>query len=130
MTENLRRMEEEQDTGPDSEIIVKNAAGSLYAGASDTVSTLGSFFDWPLTHHFSKSVSAISSCVLGLLEYPDVLRKAQAELDRVIKSGDLPDFKDQELTPYTTAIVKETLRWRPVAPSKSLLSTAQPPLSI
>ena len=119
VTENLRRTEEEQDAGLNSETTIKNAAGSLYAGASDTVSTSEGLFEWALSlHQFVKSVSAISSCILGLLEYPEVLGKAQTELDRVVKSGDLPDFNDQELTPYTTAIVKETLRWRPVAPSE------------
>ena len=42
---------------------------------------------------------------------PRVLRKAQEELDRVVGSDRLPDFSDQVDLPYTSAIVKEVLRW-------------------
>lgn len=53
---------------------------------------------------------------MGLLDKPDVLKRAQAELDAVIKPGHLPDFEDEESLPFITAIVKETLRWRDVVP--------------
>ena len=53
---------------------------------------------------------------MGLLDKPDVLKRAQAELDAVVKPGHLPDFEDEESLPFITAIVKETLRWRVVAP--------------
>lgn len=42
--------------------------------------------------------------------YPDVQRKAQEELTRVIGAGELDQDGDQDL-PYITAIIKETLRW-------------------
>ena len=58
----------------------------------------------------------MASCILGLLEHPEVLKKAQEELDRVVKPGHLPDFDDEDSLPYITAIVKETLRWRDVVP--------------
>lgn len=63
-----------------------------------------------------QTVSAVASSILGLLENPHVLRKAQAELDLVIKAGHLPDLEDQASLPYTTAIAKEALRWRDVVP--------------
>jgi cytochrome P450 len=44
------------------------------------------------------------------------MKKAQAELDRVIKAGHLPEIDDRSSLPYVTAIAKETLRWREVAP--------------
>lgn len=47
---------------------------------------------------------------------PDVQRKAQAELDRVIKPGHLPTLEDEKSLPFTSAIIKEVLRWKPVAP--------------
>jgi DNA polymerase II small subunit/DNA polymerase delta subunit B len=53
---------------------------------------------------------------LGLLSHPDVLKKAQQEIDAVVKPGQLPDFDDEDSLPYITAIVKETLRWRDVLP--------------
>jgi len=45
-----------------------------------------------------------------------VLKKAQEELDAVLKSGHLPDFDDEPSLPFIMAIVKETMRWKPVAP--------------
>ncbi|KAK7683740.1 hypothetical protein QCA50_013116 [Cerrena zonata] len=50
-----------------------------------------------------------------MLHYPHVIKKAQAELDRVIGQDRLPEFDDKESLPYIQAIVNETLRWRPVA---------------
>ena len=47
---------------------------------------------------------------------PDVQRKAQAELDRVVGNDRLPNFNDRERLPYIDALVKETLRWNPVVP--------------
>ena len=48
--------------------------------------------------------------------HPAVQAKAQAELDSVIGSGRLPDYNDRPSMPYIDAIVKEVLRWNPVAP--------------
>lgn len=51
-----------------------------------------------------------------MLNHPNVQRKAQEELDRVIKPGHLPTLEDEEFLPYTTAVAKEVLRWKTVAP--------------
>lgn len=63
-----------------------------------------------------QTVSTIASCVLGLMTHPEVLKKAQQDIDAVIGLGQLPGFEDEESLPYITAIVKETLRWREVTP--------------
>ena len=52
-----------------------------------------------------------------MLHHPEVQQKAQAELDRVLyHSGRLPGYEDQPDLPYITAVMKEVLRWQPVAP--------------
>lgn len=48
--------------------------------------------------------------------YPDVQRKAQELLDGVLGPSRLPEFSDRNQLPYLEAIVRETLRWKPVAP--------------
>jgi cytochrome P450 len=48
--------------------------------------------------------------------YPEVQRKARAEIDMVIGPNRLPDHNDRESLPYINALVKETLRWQPVTP--------------
>lgn len=50
-----------------------------------------------------------------MLHYPEVMRKAQAQLDAIVGSERLPDFEDEENLPYVKAVINETLRWRPVA---------------
>lgn len=47
---------------------------------------------------------------------PDVQRKAQEEIDRAIGKNRLPTLADRPSLPYIDAIVKEVLRWHPVAP--------------
>jgi cytochrome P450 len=51
-----------------------------------------------------------------MVAFPDVQKKAQAELDKVVGRGKLPTFADYGHLPYIRALVKETLRWKPVAP--------------
>jgi cytochrome P450 len=48
--------------------------------------------------------------------HPEVLRKAQAEIDAVVGINRLPDFNDRPYLPYINAIMKETMRWQLVLP--------------
>ena len=53
---------------------------------------------------------------LAMMTHPEVQRKAQAEIDRVIGSDRFPTLADQPDLPYVDALVKEVLRWNPVTP--------------
>ncbi|KAF8815155.1 cytochrome P450 [Phlegmacium glaucopus] len=77
---------------------IKSVAGTLYAAGADT------------------TLAAVTNCVLALLNYPDVLKKAQEELDRVIGPGNLPTFEDRSSLPYINAVIKESVRWRDTTP--------------
>ena len=46
-----------------------------------------------------------------MVQYPEVQRKAQVEIDRVIGSTRLPDFNDRPALPYLEAIYREVMRW-------------------
>ncbi|KAI0792995.1 cytochrome P450 [Irpex lacteus] len=59
---------------------------------------------------------ATENFLLAMLHYPEVMRKAQSELDAVVGRDRAPTFEDVPKLPYLGAMVKETLRWRPVAP--------------
>ena len=48
--------------------------------------------------------------------YPEVQKKAQAEIDSVIGPNRLPDFHDRPSLPYINAVVKESSRWNLVIP--------------
>ncbi|KAG2051336.1 cytochrome P450 [Suillus hirtellus] len=83
----------------EDEHTVKWSAAALYAGGSDTtVSTINAFF-------------------LAMTLFPDVQKKAQAEIDAVIGPDRLPSFADQDTLPYIGALVKEALRWHSVIPT-------------
>ena len=51
-----------------------------------------------------------------MLLHPDVMRRAQQEIDTVVGRSRMPNFSDEPSLPYVSAIVKEVLRWRPVVP--------------
>jgi len=51
-----------------------------------------------------------------MVAFPEAQRKAQEEIDEVVGHSRLPNFHDLEHMPYMRALVKETLRWRPVDP--------------
>ena len=48
--------------------------------------------------------------------YPEVQKKAQAEIDTVIGPNRFPDFEDRPSLPYISAVVKEVMRWHLVLP--------------
>ncbi len=51
-----------------------------------------------------------------MLTYPETQARAHAELDAVVGRTRLPTFADYPHLPYIRAMVKELIRWRPVAP--------------
>lgn len=61
------------------------------------------------------TASTLCTAFLALVTHPHILRTAQEELDRVVGTSRLPTFADEPQLPYLSALVKETLRWRPVA---------------
>lgn len=59
----------------------------------------------------------MSVFLLAMLVHPEVMHRAQVELDQVVGANRLPSLSDQICLPYISAIVKEVLRWRPVGPN-------------
>jgi cytochrome P450 len=51
-----------------------------------------------------------------MMLYPDVQKRAQAELDDVVGQDRFPTFEDRDKLPYIAAIMQEVTRWAPVAP--------------
>ena len=77
---------------------IKQSAAALYGGGADSTAAGLSFF------------------YLAMVAFPEVQVKAREEIDRVVGAGRLPGFQDRDSLPYVEAVVKETLRWQPLAP--------------
>ncbi|KAJ1303433.1 hypothetical protein OPQ81_011624 [Rhizoctonia solani] len=77
---------------------IKWTAGTMFAAGSDT------------------TICAMATFFLAMQLYPEVQRKAQAELEAVIGSGRLPKMRDMKDLPYIQCIVKEVFRWIPPVP--------------
>ncbi|KAJ3481790.1 hypothetical protein NLJ89_g12184 [Agrocybe chaxingu] len=92
-------LEDEKSLSADDIRDLKCTAASMYGGGADT------------------TVSAEYAFFLAMVLFPEVQKKAQAELDSVIGSGRLPTFADQPHLPYINAVVLEALRWNSVAPT-------------
>lgn len=60
-------------------------------------------------------MSAVYSFFLAMTLHSDLQRKAQKEIDEVVGHDRLPTLEDREKLPYVNALVKEILRFNPVA---------------
>ncbi|KAH9896195.1 cytochrome P450 2C31 [Xylariomycetidae sp. FL2044] len=61
----------------------------------------------------------LNAWAMAALSHPDAMARARAELDALCYSGGimrLPSLEDLHAAPYTAAVVKEVLRWRPTVP--------------
>jgi cytochrome P450 len=56
------------------------------------------------------------SLFLALVLFPQVQKRAQAELDVVVGRDRLPTFDDRPRLPYIDALCKELMRWQMVNP--------------
>jgi len=66
----------------------------------------------------------VKSFFLAMVQYPEVQRKAQAEIDAVIGPDRLPTYEDKASLPYVEALVREVHRWNPAVPGgKWMVST-------
>ncbi|KAF8636438.1 hypothetical protein AX16_010989 [Volvariella volvacea WC 439] len=63
-----------------------------------------------------QTVATIMNGILALMCYLEVLKKAQAEIDSVVKPGHFLNLSDRDSLPYLSALVKEVLWWNTVTP--------------
>ncbi|CUA75218.1 O-methylsterigmatocystin oxidoreductase [Rhizoctonia solani] len=98
-TSKLLQPENGQEVTKEEEDNIKRVAASLYGAASDT------------------TVSAVKSFFLAMTLYPDVQAKAHSEIDTFLQSQPHKQFitmDDRPNLPYTSALIREVLRWHPV----------------
>ncbi|KZS95176.1 cytochrome P450 [Sistotremastrum niveocremeum HHB9708] len=73
-------------------------AGTIYFAGTDT------------------SNATIEAFIVAMITHPDIQKKAQSELDELLRGQRLPVLEDRDALPYVQAVFKETLRWKPVVP--------------
>ncbi|KAJ7651442.1 cytochrome P450 [Mycena rosella] len=91
-------LEGERECTEQFEVDLKNTANSMYGASMDTIIT--SFC------HF----------LLAMMLHPEILEKAQKELDSVLGPDRLPTFSDRPSLPFIDAVVSEVYRWGVVLP--------------
>ena len=58
-----------------------------------------------------KTWSTLGVFLLNMVLHPEIVHKAQEEIDSVVGSDRLPQFDDREKLPYIEGIVQETMRY-------------------
>ncbi|KAG5654671.1 hypothetical protein H0H81_009920 [Sphagnurus paluster] len=101
----------EKNISAEEEFDIKWSSASLYSGGADT------------------TVSAIYSFFLAMALHPEVVKKAQAEIDSVVGNDRLPTLEDRPYLPYVDALTKEVFRWNAVVPTGEGLRTVSCPSS-
>ncbi|EIW85707.1 cytochrome P450 [Coniophora puteana RWD-64-598 SS2] len=69
----------------------------------------------PLAGGLETTSSMLSIFVMAMMLFPEAQKRAQAEIDRVLK-GRPPTFEDRSSLPYVEAVMREVMRWGPVVP--------------
>jgi cytochrome P450 len=73
--------------------------------------------------HFEAGTDNTTDSILWFIEvimlHPDVLKKAQAEIDSVLgaQADTAPGFRHLKQLPYCVSLTKEVFRWMPIAPN-------------
>ncbi|TFY56487.1 hypothetical protein EVJ58_g7612 [Rhodofomes roseus] len=59
----------------------------------------------------AKTTTVLTTFILMMVVHPEVLQKAQREVDSVVGDSRLPNFSDRPALPYLEAVLKEVYRW-------------------
>lgn len=78
-----------------------------------------------LTAGSETTATALHWFFKAVVLYPDFIKSAQEELDRVVGRDRLPNWEDRPNLPYIKAVVEENHRWGPVAPIGVMHATSE-----
>lgn len=68
------------------------------------------YFFWD-TYLLLQTSATIQTFFRAMVQYPEVQKLAQSEIDRVIGAARLPDLDDEAQLPFVTAVLYEVLRY-------------------
>ncbi|KAI0075610.1 cytochrome P450 [Panus rudis PR-1116 ss-1] len=78
---------------PQRDFDIRWTANSMYSASLDT------------------TITAVQHFIACMMLHPEVMKKAQQEIDSVTGGSRLPTFSDRESLPYVEAVMSEVLRW-------------------
>ncbi|THG97275.1 hypothetical protein EW026_g4689 [Hermanssonia centrifuga] len=93
LLDDLRDEKSQKPLDAQRDFDIRWTANSMYSASIDTTITV--------VQHF----------LLAMITHPQVLKKAQDEMDRVVGNGRLPTFDDRTALPYLECVMSEVLRW-------------------
>ncbi|KAH7047314.1 putative cytochrome P450 [Macrophomina phaseolina] len=70
--------------------------------------------------------STLKNWIAAMTMFPDVQKKAQQEVDRVVGPDRLPDDTDAANLPYVRQVIQETHRWLTAVPLGLIHATTEP----
>ncbi len=65
-----------------------------------------------MAHALLQTTVVLAAFLTFMVKHPDVLKKAQAEVDRVVGSDRLPTVADRPNLPYVEAVFAEVFRMK------------------
>ena len=92
---------------------IRWTANSMYSASMDTVrnSILHQLVDLHNHALLLQTITVVLHFMLAMLTRPEVLKKAQQEMDEVVGTERLPSFEDRASLPYLECVMSEVLRW-------------------
>ena len=92
------------------EDVISRISGTAFAAGADTVCMSFLALMNRIPNTALQTVSTLQTFILAMALFPDVRKKAQEEIDRVVGSDRLPEHQDRERLPYVNAVMREGLR--------------------
>ncbi|EMD35342.1 hypothetical protein CERSUDRAFT_53277 [Gelatoporia subvermispora B] len=96
----------------------KNVSAVVYVGKTQyiNITSISSLHGSYIEAGADTTFFTLKTFYAAMVLHPDVQKRAQEELARVVGPERLPEFADREHLPYVCALVKECLRWITIVP--------------
>ncbi|GJJ14351.1 hypothetical protein Clacol_008615 [Clathrus columnatus] len=93
------------------------STGAVLGGGLDTVRyKLFENISTRANYCLPQNMATILNFFYAMILHPDIQRKAQAEIDALLRNQRLPTLTDRSSLPYIRALVTEVYRWRTAGP--------------
>lgn len=106
-------------------IVTRELENSIHSGTETDVRMIQSVAAVSYSAGADTTMAATMTFLLAMVLHPNIQRKAQGEIDRVVGTDRLPSLDDRDKMPFIAHVMWESLRWNPVAPLALSHATVQ-----